>query len=384
MSGLVTTVENRVKIIPITEQKEFFGMEKEWNSLLRNSRSNTIFLTWEWLTAWWKSYSEGKDLFILSVEKDGQIIGIAPFYRKKIPKLGFLQFRALALIGDGSNDSDYLDWISRNGEEELVVRAITDFLIKKRADWDLILINEIPEKSPHLTLLLKHFYQGRCYCEEVEVPCAYVELPSDWEKYLKSLRPRMRTKIRSLIKRLEQGSEVHFDLCRKANDIENWLESFFDIHNKRWQNKNRSGVFVSPSKCQFYQEMSHLFLSRGWLRFYSLKVDGRYVAYQFCFEYNNTIFLLQEGYDPQMDELGIGNILRAYVFRDCIERNVKVYDFLEGVTPHKLSWGAAVKKSYRLSIGLPKIKNRLLWNITKGINLGKKTLKTLLGRHSLI
>jgi len=271
MSGLIRSANDRVKIIPVTEQDEFLKMEKEWNSLLQNSQSNTIFLTWEWLSAWWKSYTNGKQLYILRVEKNGRLIGLVPFYRKTIKKYGVISFSILTLIGDGSNDSEYLDWISQNGEEELVVRSVMDYCLDNREIWDLIQLYEIPEQSPHMSLLRNVFSQKGWYYNDEEVPCAYVNFSSNWDMYLKSLKPRMRTKVRSLTKRLEQKFEVRFDQCRQVNDLESWLESFFDIHNKRWKINKRDGAFISASKRRFYMEMSHLFLLRGWLRFYTLK-----------------------------------------------------------------------------------------------------------------
>jgi len=77
-------------------------------------------------------------------------------------------------------------------------------------------------------------------------------------------------------------------------------------------------------------------------------------------------------------EHGIGNVLRAYVFRDCIDRKVSVYDFLGGVTPHKLSWGAEVKKSLRITAAPPKAKNRVIFNLSKGIMSAKNGLKAIL------
>jgi len=371
------SLDGIIKIVPITSDVEFLGMEKEWNALLQESQTNAIFLTWEWLAAWWKAYGSGKELYILRIVRDGKGIGIVPFYRKTISKYGF-SFRVLALLGDGSSDSDYLDWISRKGEEEVVNDAVMNFLAKYCENWDLIILNEIPETSPHIPLFRQLTRQKGWYFDEAEVPCAYVNLPSDWEAYLRSLKPRMRTKVRSLTKQLEQNHKVWFDWCDKPDQLKPRLESLFELHKERWQQNGEHGVFVSQAKRKFYQEMSSLFLSRGWLRFYSLTVDNRYAAHQFCFEYQNRMFLLQEGYDPECAQHAVGNVLRAYVFRDAIDRRISVYDFLGGVTPHKLSWGSDVKKSIRMSVGIPKAKNRIFFGIPVAIALGKKKLKTIL------
>lgn len=370
--------ENKMICVdPIDKESDLFSMKEIWNQLLSESKSETVFLTWEWLTSWWKAYGNGCKLFILRISKDGRVIGLAPFYMRKITKYG-LSYRTLALLGDGSGDSDYLDWISVNGEEDCVSQAVMDFLSTHSEFWDIILLNEIPEASLHIGYIRQFCRDRGWYWEDSKRSCAYVNLPADWNEYLKSLKPRMRTKIRSLTSQLEEKFNVRIEQCNRESDLPGRLASLFDLHAKRWSLENKKGVFTSSEKQQFYQEMASVFISRGWLRFYSMSNDERYLAHQFCFEYSNIMFLLQEGFDPEWEQFGVGNVLRSHVFRDCINRGVRVYDFLGGVTSHKLSWGSEVKNCLRVSIGLPLKKNKLFFEFPKIIDGLKKIIKDVL------
>jgi hypothetical protein len=38
----------------------FEHLAGEWNDLVRSSRSNTIFLTYEWQTTWWRYLGQGE------------------------------------------------------------------------------------------------------------------------------------------------------------------------------------------------------------------------------------------------------------------------------------------------------------------------------------
>lgn len=353
-------------------------LQQPWTRLLRQSAGDTIFLTWEWATAWWRSYGAGKRLWILQVERDGELIGLLPLYRGPVVLYRVFSYRGLYFLGDGSWDSEYLDLIAKSGEEEVIARAVVAFLLEHRGDWDLLFLHEVPVSSVSLPCLRRLFQEAGCYWRQTEVPCATVALPGNWEDYLKRLKPRMRTKVRSLIRELEARCTVRFDSCRKEDDLPTRLESLFELHNMRWSHEGRRGVFESRDKRRFYQEMASLFLARGWLRFYSLTVDGAYVAHQFCFEYGNRMFLLQEGFDPHRTEAGVGNVLRAYVFRDGIERKVEVYDFLGGVTSHKLSWGGEVKHSLRAAVGRPGWKTKAYFVLPRAMELAKRGVKALL------
>src|SRR5262249_31776211 len=159
---------------------------------------------WEWIVAWWRSYGAGKKLWILKVERDGDLVALVPLYCKSFHQFG-MQYQGLYLIGDGSRDSDYLDVITKTEEEELVARALVQFLLQHREQGDILFLNEVPETSANLPLLRRFFQEAGCYWQEADVCCTYVTLPADWDDYLRGLKPRMRTKIRSLTKQLEQN-----------------------------------------------------------------------------------------------------------------------------------------------------------------------------------
>jgi len=188
----------------------------------------------------------------------------------------------------------------------------------------------------------------------------------------------MRTKIRSLMRQLEKDFTVDFNVCQNSAELGAGLESLFRLHEKRWMSKGEKGVFASHAKRNFYKELSHLLLGRGWLRFYTLAVNNLPVAHQYCFEYRNTMFLLQEGFDPEWDHYGVGNVLRSYVFRDCTERRVIAYDFLGGITDHKISWGAVPKNSVNAAALKPAVKNRLFLAVPDAVAAGKSQLRAML------
>src|SRR5437867_20023 len=52
----------------ISTDIEFTALKEEWNSLLTESGSNEISLTWEWLYTWWKVFrDDSRRLLILAV-----------------------------------------------------------------------------------------------------------------------------------------------------------------------------------------------------------------------------------------------------------------------------------------------------------------------------
>ena len=352
-----------MRIEVIDNNAGFSELESPWRTLQCECTAPTIFLTWEWISVWWAAYGDQKTPYVLTVFDDDQLVGVAAFYLTSVRRFK-LEFRALRLMGDGSFDSDYLDFLSLSGCEAKVAEAVAAFLQSDGAvNWDLLLLNEVPSGSLHLAALRQVLEGSDFYRDEQNVGCPIITLPASWDDYLKTLKPRMRTKVRSLCRKLEENHQVAFEMCNDSDELLEKLGSLYALHHERWQLRDQQGVFARDAKRRFYRDMSAKFLENGWLRFYSLKVDGAYVAHQFCFEYEGVVSLLQEGFDPQWQEQGVGNVLRAYVLRDCIERKVKTYDFLAGVSRHKTSWGTEINTNIRLFVGRKNLKGRIYFRL---------------------
>jgi len=375
MRADATIIAEHPRVTALRSEDDLIRMEPEWNTLLAASASDTAFLTWEWMASWWSAYHRGRNLELLRVDSADGLIGVLPLYEEGRRLLGPLQYRVLALVGDGSADSDYLDCITRKGREDEVADAVLAELHGGDRAWDLLLLNDVPSTSPQLASLKRAASRAGWYWNTTRVPCARVDLPGSWDEYLRMLKPRMRTKIRSLTRDLERQFRIEYERCIDPSDLENRLRSLYDLHNRRWDTAGKRGVFHSEEKRAFYASMARRFLSSGRLRFDSIRADGRYVAHQFCFEHGDRMFLLQEGLDPEWFDHGAGNALRAHMFRDCIERGLHTYDFLGGVTPHKLSWGATVHYSVRVIAGPKSWKNSLLFLTRDARALAKRLLK---------
>src|SRR6202163_2853661 len=92
--------------------EEFKGLSEKWSALLSETASDNIFLTWEWLYTWARYYLEDNRLLILLVYAEpDRLVGIAPFYIRKVRFFGFLNLREIRFLGTEEVCSSYLDFI---------------------------------------------------------------------------------------------------------------------------------------------------------------------------------------------------------------------------------------------------------------------------------
>jgi len=140
------------------------NLSDSWNRLLAESASNTVFLSWEWVEAWWKNYGSDRPLFVLSAWEGNSLEGLAPFFVERLKRWGS-EWACLRLVGDGSRDSDYLDCIARRGREHEVIAAFVEFLESHANRWSYLefaLPNRVAEH--HTGKVLEVFFGTHSLC----------------------------------------------------------------------------------------------------------------------------------------------------------------------------------------------------------------------------
>ena len=340
-----------MRVVECRSEAGLLELRRQWGELMELSLSDTIFLTWEWVSAWWEAYGIPGELNILLAFDEKDVLrGIAPLRRRTIRRYG-RDYPTLSFIGDGSADSDYLDFVIRAGDEAVVLEAFSGYWQDQLRRGTLLTLNTIPDSSPNLPVLRELGNRSGMVWSETAEPCSVVRMAGDWQAYLKQLAPRFRTKVRSVLRNLESRSEASFSFCERADELDRLLPALFDLHQRRWAKASKPGVFRGEQKRLFYRLLSPLLLERGWLGFSSVEWNGQIISSQYGFRYRNRYLQLQEGYDPACEHLNPGAGLRAWSIQQLLKDGVTEYDFLGGTGRHKSDWGAVVTLSKNIVLG---------------------------------
>jgi protein-tyrosine phosphatase len=163
-------------------------------------------------------------------------------------------------------------------------------------------------------------------------------LPAEWETYLAQLSSENRNNLKRYTRRLGRHYQVEIYKCTNEADLPKCLEDLFELHQKRWQLRGEPGTFASTERRAFYFELSCALLKHGNLEFWLLTLNGKTAAAQFCFRQGESVFLLQEGFDPDHSADRVGFILRGHVLEQLVAAGVRRYDFLYGQSEGKQIW----------------------------------------------
>jgi CelD/BcsL family acetyltransferase involved in cellulose biosynthesis len=333
----------------ITDVVGLHAVRSEWTELLRSSPSDCIFLTWEWLSTWWKHLGAGRRLDLVAVRKDDELIGLAPLMVTPMRPGRALPCRARQFLGSGSVGSDYLDVIVKAGWEDEALGALAARLGRDGIMVDLAQLNR---RSAAASLLADRLERlGWHVSEQPGDVCPFIELAGHtWASFLQSLGGRHRYNVKHRLDKLVKQRAMRFHLVQSEDGRREALAALVALHRKRWSARGGSTALDAPSLVGFHEEFSRLALERGWLRLFVMYLGGEPVAALYGFRYRGTFYFYQTGFDPTHGRDGVGQATVGLTIQHAIEEGCTEYDMLHGDEPYKFDWAGKVRELERLQL----------------------------------
>ncbi len=326
----------------------FEVLKAEWNQLLRHSRFNSIFLTWEWQTTWWRNLGKG-DLWLVAMRnpQNGELVGIAPFYIAPVKPDGIRQLNLVGCL----DVSDYLDMVIATGWEEAVYDTVVTWLQSTSApQWDKIDFCNLPEASLTWQVLPAKL-QAAGWSVEVfkEDTAPQFVLPFRYETYLEEqVEKKQRHEIRRKQRRAEREAKTEFMVVGPKQSLEVEIDDFVALQRASRQDKSE---FMTPEMHRFFLVAARTMMEAGWLRLCFLSLDGEKAATLYAFEYDKRFWLYNSGYDPDSHaQLSPGWVILSYAIQYAIANGCRVFDFMQGDEEYKYRFGAQDYKVMRVIV----------------------------------
>jgi len=336
---------------PAARPVGFEALQAEWNSLLKRSRFNSIFLTYEWQTTWWESLGQG-DLWILAFRcpQSGELVGIAPLFLHDIDSgddAGKRQFNIVGCI----EVSDYLDLIIARGWEKPVYAAFLTWLRSAEApSWDIVDLCNLPEESLTYRELSAMAAQAGIRADVLQEDTApQFPLPMRYDDYLnEQVEKKQRHEIRRKQRRAEREAAVGFQVVDLQHSLEAEVDDFVALQRASRADK---ADFMTPQMHRFFLAIARQMLASDMLRLLFLTLDGEKAATLFAFEYDRRFWLYNSGYDPESHaQLSPGWVLLGYAIQYAIASGCRVFDFMQGDEEYKYRFGAHDYKVMRVTL----------------------------------
>jgi len=316
---------------------DFDKLAPSWNELW-SLRRQCIFVLPALLDVWWREFGAGSELYLFEAREDAAVIGIAPLLLRE-GKAFFI----------GSSDvCDYLDFIVAPRRERDFFNILLDDLTRKDVSGlDLRLVRSDSMVLNDLVGLAREDgFEVSCNPEDVLME---MDLPRSWEEYLARLAPNHRHDLRRKFRRLWEAGNVNYRVIEDTEDVSQAMDVFLKLFRESRKDK---AAFMTAKMERFFRLLVEVMAEARLLKLGILELDTSPVAAVICFDDGNTVYLYNNGYDPQYSSLSPGLVCKALSIRHSIQMGRRMFNFLKGSEAYKHHLGGKETSLYSCQIAL--------------------------------
>lgn len=310
----------------------------EWNGLIAQNATNTLFQTYEWLSTWWQVFSNVNELCFLLITDNGEVIGFAPCM------LNINQFGRKSLHFLADPNSDYCDFIIKSNSIA-AIDTILEYLRTEYSSWVCMQLRNIPEMSPTLATLKTLCPEKKWHTREshaISTPRLELSDPvasGNWQY-----------SIRRPYNRMRKAGSLRYRHITDLQEAEHLLETLVTQHRARYHQRGEASLFDKPANIQFYKNLIPALSQPDWLDFCVLELDEKPVALHFGFKYNNTLTWYKPSFDIEYSNYSPGTVLTKYLIEYAQDAKFDVLDFTIGDEPFKERFSSTKEYNRWLSI----------------------------------
>jgi CelD/BcsL family acetyltransferase involved in cellulose biosynthesis len=342
------------------------ALRPDWERCLERSEGASIFVTFEWLRAWWAHYGAGRTLRIAIARREGRVTGILPLYVGTASLLPGLPARVLRLLGSGADTSpDYLGPVVETEGAAETLAALCRAAARSPG-WDAIELTDVLESSPFLPRMEEAC--GEAGMAPRRTPGSTIliaRLPAAWPEYVATLS-RDRAKNMRYVRRAWDKAGARFFTWAGDPPLDAVVDRLAELHRLRWEGRAEKHAFSSPSYIAFHRDVMHALAARGRLRLHCLAIGDALVAVYYCYAFGGEVSHFQSGFDPGRQNMSPGSAVMAFAIEQAIAEGARVFDMLKGEYPHKAIWANERRstvglRAYRTGVrgGLLRLRRRV-------------------------
>jgi CelD/BcsL family acetyltransferase involved in cellulose biosynthesis len=339
-----------VQAISVGVAQDLAPLRDEWRGLNDRARSGNMFLAPEWLEPWWRHFGQGRELQLICVREGGMLIGLLPLFAEKV-RLGGVDVRRLAFLGDGDTGCDYLDVLAEPGREREVLERCLEKLFQ--LPWDLCDLDGMWRESFTALHVARRFPPGRVTDSVVRdsrlrYVCPNIPLAGTYDEYLQGLGRRENLRRREKWIFRQPGTSI--DCARSPQDAPAATERFLELHRARWAVEGGSDGLSDERHEAFHRDASQRLAASGALRMYTLYAARRPVASVYGVVHKGKFNYYQSGYDPSWASKSVGLVLLARTVSDAFSEGLQEFDFLRGNEGYKGEWARGERWTLQLRL----------------------------------
>lgn len=316
-----------------------------WNNLY--SSGANFNLSYEWCSIWNKYFGKNKSLYIITCWDNGQLMALAPFYKKR---------NRLFLLGTKPDLYDEFGILYQN---ENSLDAIFTHIRDNKLDFFFKHISSASEIGKYIIEWLGN--SGIKNISEVSETKPFVN-----EGF--SPKRKMKDDIKRCTNNAQKYNNEPLEFVSDSPKDETLIKHFISLHKKRWN----GGFLVKKQNIESF--ITEIFMKSDAVKLSRLffKESGKSIAYHLGYmDSNNVLWSSMPAYDTEYKKISPGKVLLFNVISEYFNNNSARFDFGRGSEPYKMWFStdkAVLFNIYSCTNSLTVLKIRRLYDkITRKI-----------------
>jgi len=303
--------------------------------LLEAADLDPLFLSWEWMTTWWRHFghAHARTLRLSAVYRGGALVGIAPLYAatasRRLVNVSSLQFIGTCWRDETVVVSEYLDVIAAPQDRDAVRAAVLSHLADHDA-WSELIVGYSDAPTAWTQALERSPLARECHARTIEPSTSYAaDLSSGFDAWLGWLGQSSRRSVWNLRRRLEELGKVQVERVEPSG-VQPAFAELNRLHACRWGRP----AFAGP-RLQYHLEFAQRAAERGELALSLLRVDGAVISVLYDVRRGTRQYNLKMAFDPAVERrFSLGLIHFGFALEAAAQAGVAQYDFLAGHGQH--------------------------------------------------
>lgn len=199
-----------------------------------------------------------------------------------------------------------------------------------------------------------------------QVGRAVLTLQRDWSATRDALSRELTSGTERKERNLAKQGRISYERVTTPERLAVILEECFQVELAAWKGAIGTAMASKESTRGFYTELAQAAAERDQLGVYTLRLDDRLIAFEYCLRRRGVVTLLKLSYLAEFSKQSPGNVLRLMLLRDELERGAVEYDF--GIASEwKTRWTQRVDGLSHLCVYFNQVRGRLGYWLGPGL-----------------
>jgi CelD/BcsL family acetyltransferase involved in cellulose biosynthesis len=336
-----------LEVTRIAKFAEASAIIDAWRALSVTSAPENPFASPDWLLPWARHFVRERDLAVFAVRREGQLVGLAPWYIKRGP----LYLRRLQLLGSGMYDAltELPQVLTAPGEARSVLRAVINEWSQRPGEWDWLEMPVMDDQGWFEPEWLTGAVGERGLVQhKITRPPVVLSLPTDSSALHAGMKRNLLESTHRARNRLNRtGEQWAITVHEDEKDIARAIPVLARLHAARAQlaGRRHHPDQLAPAVCrEFLEEALVLMARRRKAQILTLDVAGTPIAAQLVLMAPDATFLGLSGIDPTWWRISAVTLLQLHAAEDAIRRGHGTLNLSLGPSVYKLRWSEQVRQ----------------------------------------